>query len=727
MKPVCLLGWILPLTALAEPAHQRVLLIHSFSRDFAPFSSVASGFRAELARNATQKIEFVEVSLQTLQSGDDQQAAILADFVGASFSDRPPDLVTAIGLPAAQFYLSMVSGNFHSTPLLIAGADARRLGELTKDPRIVSASLELDLALLLADMRRVRPGLKRVYYITGVTPVEAFWEAQVLDAWNTGEVSAVSLSHLPFAEALQFVHDLPPDSAVFIGIVDRDAAGVTFEANAALLELHEVSAAPIFGMAAQQLGRGIVGGHLIDVELAGRHAAQAAIKILDGVPPSEIHIEPTRPGTPAYDARELQRWRVPEKALPPGSVIHFRRPTLWQAHRKTALATGGIIAAQAFLIFLLISARKRARQMHDHLDLAAEAAGAGFCNMDLNNDFIRTSKQWNKLFGFDDVSQVSFEQTLARVHPDDRDALQLAIGTAAREKTPYLVEHRVILPDGQQKWIASLGRADVHTQEDSRHIRGVSIDITSRKSNEAEITRQRDALFHLSRVGTLGLISGSLAHELNQPLGVILSNAQAAERMLARENPNLTELRAILADIAAEDRRANEVIRGWRTLLRQGQSECIPVELRSNLDEIIKLTHSELNACAISLRIDFPEADLPYVMVDPVQLQQVFLNLILNARDASMDVSRDRKKIEMCAWREANTVRFVIRDHGIGLPTERHILFEPFRTTKENGLGMGLAICQTILAHHGGRLWAVEPDGPGAEFHLSLPIELLTP
>jgi PAS domain S-box-containing protein len=721
MRLACLLWLLVPLTAWSESAHQRVLLIHSFSRDFAPFSSVASGFRSELARNSPRKIEFVEVSLQTVQAGDDRQAAILADFIGASFSGLAPDLVTAIGAPAAQFYLNEVSEKFPDTHLIIAGADQRRLGDLTKDPRVVSASLELDLDSLLEDMRRARPGLKRVFYVTGVTPVEAFWESQVLDAWRADGISTESLSHLPFSEVLEFVRHLPPDSAVFIGILDRDAAGVTFEANAALVELNAVSSAPVFGMATQQLGLGIVGGRLIDMELAGCRAARAATQILAGTPPSQIRAEPARPGTPAYDWRELQRWNIPKKNLPSGSVFHFRRPTLWQAHRQTVLVAGGIIAAQTFLIFLLISARKRAREMHDHLDLAAEAAGAGFCHADLAKDTIRTSGHWNKLFGFDDANEVSFQHTLARVHPDDREALQSAIETAAREKNRYLIEHRVILPDGQQRWIASLGRAEDHAHSDSLRVRGVSIDITTRKRDEAEINRQRDALSHLSRVGTLGLISGSLAHELNQPLSVILSNAQAAERMLARENPDLAELKSILADIVADDRRAKDVIHGWRNLLRQGQSAFVAVDLRSCLDEIIKLTRPELTAGDITLHLDFPSTDLLLVMADPVQLQQVFLNLILNARDALLDVSRDRKHMLIRVRQESGSVRVTIRDHGTGLPAVLDSLFQPFRTTKENGLGMGLAICETILTHHGGRIWAEHPDGPGAELHITLP------
>lgn len=183
LPAITILLSLLSSAAGAGTAFHRVLLIHSFSRDFAPFSSVANGFRSELAARNPVKVEFVEISLQTLQEeAAERQAAALADFVAASFPDRAPDLVVAIGFPAANFYVARCAGRLGSSPLLIAGADRRRLGALPQGIPVVSASLELDLGSLLADMRLAVPGLRRICYVSGVTPLERFWEEEAIRA-----------------------------------------------------------------------------------------------------------------------------------------------------------------------------------------------------------------------------------------------------------------------------------------------------------------------------------------------------------------------------------------------------------------------------------------------------------------------------------------------------------------------------------------------------------------
>lgn len=738
-RMACLL-WVLGFQmAWSEPDHQRVLLLHASSRDYLSQSSVAHVFRSELTRNNPQKIEFIDISLQVLQLGDEHQAEILAKFIAASFADKPPDLIAAIGGPAAQFYLHMVSDYFPATPLLLAGGtlagtagraspallftqdEFRRLREFGKEALVVRVNFELDLLISLADIRRLLPGLTRIHFLTGTTSAEKKLEKLALAEWGSAGVTVQTHSHLAFDEMVEAVRRIPPNEAVFLGVLDRDAAGVPFDLDAAIRQFHAVSRGPIFGMASYQIGSGIVGGRLFDMELAGKRAAEAAVLLLAGTPPLDIRVESVRLGNPVYDWREIQRWKIPEQRLPPGSELQFRPPSIWESHRETMLLGSGIISIQTCLILLLVSARRRAREMHDHLELAAEAAGAGFSSMDLSQGAVRPAGQWCRLFGFSGYEdRVSLDETFARVPAVDRGALRATIESAARNKTGYSIEHRVILPDGQERWIASFGRASESPRERLK-IRGVSIDITARKRDELEIEQQRRALLHLSRVDSLGFISGSLVHELNQPLATILSNAQAAQIMLSRPGPDLDEIGSILSDIVDDDRRASRVIQSWRALLRRGKVTSIPIQLTCCIEEVIKLTRLELGASAVSLQTSGAD-ETPMVLIDLVQLQQVFLNLILNARDAMLDVPPDRRRIEIRSWQEGGMARVAVRDWGMGLPEGHAGLFEPFRTTKEDGLGMGLAISHTIITHHGGCLWAVTPEGFGAEFHLSLPI-----
>jgi C4-dicarboxylate-specific signal transduction histidine kinase len=219
---------------------------------------------------------------------------------------------------------------------------------------------------------------------------------------------------------------------------------------------------------------------------------------------------------------------------------------------------------------------------------------------------------------------------------------------------------------------------------------------------EIEARNQRDELTHLSRVSSLGLLSGSLAHEINQPLGIILANAQAAQRMLRSESPDLQELRDILDDIVGEDLRAGEAIKRLRALLKRGQTQLLPVNINEIVKDILRLTQSDL------IR----------------QLQQVVLNLILNACDAMAENPEKARPLHLSTQHLNGSVRLSVRDHGCGLPFDlEERVFQPFFTTKEQGLGIGLSISRSIIAAHHGQLWAERNPDHGTTFHLELRVD----
>lgn len=230
---------------------------------------------------------------------------------------------------------------------------------------------------------------------------------------------------------------------------------------------------------------------------------------------------------------------------------------------------------------------------------------------------------------------------------------------------------------------------------------------------------KRREVAHLGRVAAMGELSVSLAHEMNQPLGIILSNAQTAQRLLDRGNPDLAVLRGILDDIVAENIRAGEVIRRMRALLQRGESQHRPLCLNEVVAEVLRLTRGLLADRGVVVETSLA-AGLPRVSADRVQIQQVLLNLLLNACEA-MDASPHARVVELSTHGEGRGVRLSVADHGRGLPAEVEPLFQPFHTTKEQGLGMGLAICRSIAAAHHGELWAEPAAGGGAAFHLVLP------
>ena len=250
------------------------------------------------------------------------------------------------------------------------------------------------------------------------------------------------------------------------------------------------------------------------------------------------------------------------------------------------------------------------------------------------------------------------------------------------------------------------------------------IDISERRLNERRAATQRDEIAHLSRVAMLGELSGSLAHELNQPLAAILSNAQAAQRLLARDPPQIQTVTEILADIVASDRRAGAVIERLRSMLRKEDVKHALLDLNHVAEESLRLMHSDLLNRRVRVDTSFAQ-NLPPVSGDRVQLQQVMLNLLINGCDAVAGRGREARLHVSSRVTERGSVAIAISDNGEGIaPQDIERIFEPFVTSKSHGIGLGLAICRSIIEAHGGRLWASNNESRGATMEFELPAEL---
>ena len=246
-------------------------------------------------------------------------------------------------------------------------------------------------------------------------------------------------------------------------------------------------------------------------------------------------------------------------------------------------------------------------------------------------------------------------------------------------------------------------------------------DVTTRYDAQMQMDEQRRELSHLARVNALGQLSGALAHELNQPLTSISNNAEAARHLLRRRPVDLPEIDAALGDILTEDRRAAQVIRRLRALLRRGETRVVPVDAAELVGEVLELSHAELITRGVSANA-IVGSELPPVLADRVQLQQVLLNLILNACEAMELVHARGRRLSLLVATDGSHVRFSVRDSGTGIPAPLiDHLFEPFVTTKREGLGLGLSISRTIVGAHGGRMWAENNADGGASVHCLFP------
>jgi len=584
---------------------RRVLLLHAFGHPYSPWSDMAGSFHAELIKKSPEPIDIYEVSLDTARVRESEDEKPFVEYIRALLAGRTLDLIVPVGAPAAYFAQRYRSLLFATTPMLIVGADKRRIPDATLTANDATVLLTLDLPAYLDNILRLRPETTDVAVVVGNSPVERYWTSELRRDFQplAGRLNITWFNDLTFDEMLTHAAGMPPKSAIFYFLLSEDAAGVNYSQDRALEKFREVATAPIFGMGDYELGRGIVGGPLMQTRALGQQAADVALRILKGETPSRINAPSVVFGAPMYDWRELRRWGITEARLSPGSVVHFREPTPWEQYRWQMTAVALVLLLQATLITGLLIER--------HRRLAAEV-----------------------------------------------------------ESRRRLVE-----------------------------------------------------LAHLNRTAAVGAMSASIAHELNQPLGAILSNTEAAELLLAANPLDLTQITEILADIRLADERAGEIIASLRGLLKRKDIERHEIELRAVVANVAHLLEPEAKERNVEMSVDRVQPAL-FVRADLVHLQQVLLNLALNGMDAMRDSVAGKRTIAFqTALIGTSTVEVAVADTGTGIPKDKlRDVFEPFFTTKPHGTGLGLSIVRTIVESYGGRIWADNKVEGGAIFRFTLPL-----
>jgi two-component system, LuxR family, sensor kinase FixL len=367
------------------------------------------------------------------------------------------------------------------------------------------------------------------------------------------------------------------------------------------------------------------------------------------------------------------------------------------------------------------------RESEERMGLAADAANLGMWVWEVAGDDVKMAEKGRALFGFKSKASIEYAAILDQVHPEDRAVRQAALEQALKTKGEYEMEYRVQTAEGTVRWVSARGRCLAGANGRSQKLLGVSMDVTGRKEAEIEAARQRAELGHLSRVALVGEMATSLAHELNQPLTAIVTNASAAQRFIARGDLNPSELSEMLADISADGHRASEVIRGIKGMVRRAESKRDSVNLNDVIADVLRLVRADAIAhgCAVATEL---EPALPPVLGDAVQLQQVLLNLIINAFDVIRKTPCDPCRVEITSRLvDGESVEVSVRDFGPGLPADALArVFERFYSTKEDGMGVGLAIALSIVEAHSGTLRAENAEGGGARFWFRVPVQVAT-
>jgi PAS domain S-box-containing protein len=728
---------LLALTTLAGLAAspKRVLMVDPFGRDVPPSSVALSAFRTVLARDFGERVEFYEMSLDRARFQEPEAEGPFVQFLESRIANRPIDLVATTGGPGMDFVKRHHKRLFPATPIVLIGGPPVTIQDDWLTGMVTQVTVPLNLPSMVEDILQLQPQTTNIAVVFGASALETATLQQCRREFRqfTNRVTFTWLNDLPLERILDQCAHLPPRSFILHGSFFVDAAGVLREKDEALRRLHEVANAPVFAYFASELGLGAIGGRLFQDTEVGAQAARAASRILRGESPGSIPLQMLAEPIPVYDWRELRRWDIPEARLPIGSEVRFREPGLWQLYRWPIAGLVSFCLFQAALIISLLVNRAKRRQGEEALarllrqnELILNSAAEGILGLDLQGNHLFVNPAAARMLGYEPQELLGrhshrlWHHTRADGSPypekECKICASFAGGTAHRESTEVFWRK-----DGTS---FPVEYASTPIREEGRLLGAVVTfeDMTERKRADAELLRQRAELTHLSRVTMLGELSGSMAHELNQPLTAILSNAQAAQRFLALDQPDLGELRDILGDIVAQDKRAGEVIRRLRLLLKKGEVQRHPLSVNEVVQEVLRLVRSDLVSQNFSAHTELM-AGLPLVDGDGVQLQQVLLNLVMNACEAMVGVEKDARQLTIRTKRsEDGSVHVSVIDCGPGIaPDKLEQVFESFYTTKAQGMGLGLAVCRSIITAHHGKMWATNNPSRGTAFHFTLP------
>ena len=366
------------------------------------------------------------------------------------------------------------------------------------------------------------------------------------------------------------------------------------------------------------------------------------------------------------------------------------------------------------------------RQSEAYLAEAQRLTHTGSCAIDgTSGETVYWSEEMYRLFGFDPQHGLPrFDQWLQRVHPEDREKLKVASDKTFLEKVECDAEFRIVKPDGTVKHIHGIGNPILGPNAELVQVVGTMVDITDRKRAEEARNRlsQLEAeLAHINRVSMMGELAASLAHEINQPIGAAVANAEACSRFLDSDQPEVAEARDAALAMTRDARRAADIIARVRSLYQKGSSKLETVDVNSLIREMVVMLQNEANRYSVTMRTELGEP-LPDVMADRVQLQQVFMNLMLNGIEAIRNTCGEIIIKSQLAGDGQLLVS--VSDTGVGLPIGKtDEIFKAFFTTKPTGTGLGLAITRSIVESHGGRVWATENIPTGATFQFTLPLK----
>lgn len=713
---------------VAQERPSRILFLHAFNYSFPATTAVGEAARKRLLDQTPRKLEIDGEFLDLARSAGPDHEERVVSFLRDKYARSPPDVIMTAGSLALPFIVKHRARFSPATPVVFTGISPATYSASQAPSDVTGIVTEFNLGKTLSLAEALQPGPRRVVMIAGSGVVDRRWQAEarkVMDDWPVRH-DVTFLFELPYDALVARLAEVPADAIVIVLTVFGDGTGKTFVPAEVATALANISPAPVYSPYDTYLGNGTVGGFIETFESVGIAAADVVLEILSGTAPTSLPPR-TNPGQQyRVDARAMERWNLNERNLPAGTMVLFKSPTTWEKHGNLLLAALGICAVQSAAVSALLFQRRRRRraetllkESEERMTFTAASVNVALWQFDRETNELWATEHSRTLFGLGEDVPLTRDAFLAAIHPEDRG---VAINSLSKTSSAQSAVADVRVDrDGEQRWIRIRARSQADPDGNASQLSGIFIDITDQKTAELEAALQRQEVAHLMRVSLLGELSGAIAHEINQPLTAIQSNAETGLDLLAASSPDLAELRDVLQDIVDDNRRASEVIQRLRNLLKKGETAKAPVNVNKLINSTLALLRSELISRRISINLALgPSAE---TVADPVQLQQALLNLLVNAMDAMVAMPAGERIVTLTTSVSMETVEVRISDCGPGIPQDAASrLFEPFFTTKHHGLGLGLPICSTIVEAHGGQISLENGDGGGAVARLLLPV-----
>jgi C4-dicarboxylate-specific signal transduction histidine kinase len=727
----------------AQPALEPTRILTIFGHD-----ATAPGVKAfaepirELVRARMGAVEFYEEYLDLDRFDASERTGRVAGFIAEKYAGFEFDAIVAEGSQALQFTLDHVRALFPGVPIVYGLAFEPVVDFDALPPDVTGRRQPLPFRETIELARALQPDAERVVLVGGAAPMDSVLLSTAV-RMITPELNGLDLSvpqDWSYRSLLDSLRALPSRTIVLLSSFRRDHTGYEFATADLVPAVTRASSAPVYGIARNWVGAGVVGGGVMDFGDDGVRTGELLLRVLRRGPGAPLPTRQVAATSLVVDVRQLQRWGLPEERLPSGTTVLFQNPSAWQRYWVLILGVLVVLGAQSALIgSLLVERRRRARAQQ----LVEEQAEYERMLAALTNDTIRLTPE---------EAPYALEHALARValysgasaalliaEPDapgraptvltwpsspNPPRQAAAASTAPRELGEAHLALPLVAEDARQG-VLELYRARGESwpaEIVARLDAAVSLlaGALARARAVRALRESRGQVAHMARVTTVGELAAAVTHDVRQPLAAIRFNAEAGARLLGDQPPRVAEARAVFADIMRADEMAFAVIDHIKGLLRKQESTRASVDLNVLSRQTAGLLEHDFQERAVQLRLAL-DPELPAIGGDPVQLQQVVLNLALNALEAVSATGRAGEVLIATSARPGQVEVFV-RDSGPGLlPEHQRQIFDPFFSTKANGLGMGLAIVRTIVEQHRGTVRAENATDGGAVFRVTLP------